>query len=192
MKSQICTKCGEEKPFSEFYFRKDNNCYRKECKKCFAEATKEFKYNKVPWRKHFYAARRRCENSKNKDYKWYGGKGIKFELTEIDVKEMWFRDKAYKMKYPTIDREDADKNYCLENCRFIEFKNNLLRMNRLPTYKPVLQFDIDGNFIQEYCSLKDAKNKTGICATSISNVAKGKRHYNTAGGFIWRFKNVKN
>ena len=34
MDTKICTKCGEEKNLSEFSFRKDNNKFRNECKKC--------------------------------------------------------------------------------------------------------------------------------------------------------------
>jgi len=34
MKEKKCSKCGEIKPISEFYFRKDSNKYRTECKIC--------------------------------------------------------------------------------------------------------------------------------------------------------------
>ncbi len=33
--SIACNKCNLEKPLTEFYFRKDNNTYRKTCKKCW-------------------------------------------------------------------------------------------------------------------------------------------------------------
>lgn len=36
---KTCTKCGITKPETDFYFRKDNNKYRNECKDC----TKKFK-----------------------------------------------------------------------------------------------------------------------------------------------------
>lgn len=32
--SQICKVCSIEKPIADFYFRKDNNTYRKSCKQC--------------------------------------------------------------------------------------------------------------------------------------------------------------
>lgn len=37
---------------------------------------------------------------------------------------LWFRDKAYKMVKPSIDRKDANKNYTIDNCRYIELKEN--------------------------------------------------------------------
>ncbi len=32
--TKTCNVCNTEKPLSEFYFRKENNCYRPNCKKC--------------------------------------------------------------------------------------------------------------------------------------------------------------
>lgn len=32
--TKVCNTCGEEKPITDFYFRKDNNKYREDCKKC--------------------------------------------------------------------------------------------------------------------------------------------------------------
>ena len=34
IETQVCTKCGVEKPLSEYRFRKDSNSYRKNCKTC--------------------------------------------------------------------------------------------------------------------------------------------------------------
>ncbi len=77
------------------------------------------------WILHYYSARRRCNNPKVSNYKYYGGRGIKCLMTEEDFKFLWFRDKAYVMKLPSIDRKDNDGHYMLENCRFIELIENL-------------------------------------------------------------------
>ena len=42
METKICKICGKEKLINEFYFRKDSNKYRNECKKCFLKLQKEF------------------------------------------------------------------------------------------------------------------------------------------------------
>jgi len=34
IETQVCTKCGLEKPLSEYSFRKDKNIYRRDCKAC--------------------------------------------------------------------------------------------------------------------------------------------------------------
>ena len=50
---------------------------------------------------------------------------VKNFLTLNDLEYLWFRDKAYLMKQPSIDRIDSSKNYTLKNCRYIELKENI-------------------------------------------------------------------
>lgn len=59
-------------------------------------------------------------------------------------------------------------------------------INRKDHSKPVLQFDKNGNFINEYPSIKDAQRKTGIPNQHICNVCRGKSK--TAGGYVWKYK----
>lgn len=44
MKTKKCNKCGTEKPLSEYYYRKDNDTHRKECKSCLKESHQIKKY----------------------------------------------------------------------------------------------------------------------------------------------------
>jgi hypothetical protein len=75
---------------------------------------------KHPWIRFYVNAKQRCTNSKNPSYKWYGAKGIKFKLTLSEIKDLWFRDKAYELKNPSIDRIDSTLDYTYDNCRFID------------------------------------------------------------------------
>lgn len=50
----------------------------------------------------------------------------------------------------------------------------------------VLQFDLDGILINEYDSINDACNKTGLGYKAINNVLTG--WGKTAGNFIWKYK----
>ena len=50
---------------------------------------------------------------------------------------------------------------------------------------PVDQYDLDGNLVGHYESLKDAQEKTGFAASNIGSCARGK--YKQAYGFIWRY-----
>ena len=80
----------------------------------------------------------RCENKKRKDYKNYGGRGIKvcdrwkgsFEFFWEDMKE-GYSDNL------TIDRKNNNGNYEKFNCRWISQKEqgNNTRVNKLITYK---------------------------------------------------------
>lgn len=41
METQVCNKCGKEKPLTDYYFRSDSKTYRKDCKDCFKQAKAE-------------------------------------------------------------------------------------------------------------------------------------------------------
>jgi len=51
--------------------------------------------------------------------------------------------------------------------------------------KPIIKLDLDGNFIEEFESIKEAMEKTGISMKKVLN-GSGK----TAGGFKWEYKNI--
>lgn len=76
----------------------------------------------------------RCNNCKNKDYSYYGGRGIK-ACPEWDKSYLAFRDWALASGYRddlTIDRIDVNGSYCPENCRWVDMKTqmNNTRANR--------------------------------------------------------------
>lgn len=53
---------------------------------------------------------------------------------------------------------------------------------------PVLQYSKDGKFISEYPSIREAARQTGITYKNICPCCKGKLR--SAGGYIWKYKNV--
>lgn len=138
-----------------------------------------------PWYQRYGQIKQRCNNPKAVGYKDYGGRGIKCFLTIKQMKFLWFRDKAYLMEFPTIDREDNNGNYELSNCRFIENVDNVVRNN----IKSVLQYSLEGKFIKEWDSQLIAYKTLNINRTGINNNLKGRQA--TAYGFIWKYKNEK-
>lgn len=154
---KICTKCQLPKELTQFY--NDNrrrNGLMSACKEChilYNKNQKEYKanwyqknkerlkpiqnkYNKLyrtqikPWFRAFDKAKQRCNNPKDDSYKYYGGRGIKFLMMVKDFETLWFRDKAYLMNKPSIDRKNPDKNYIIDNCRYIEFEFNVARRRK--------------------------------------------------------------
>lgn len=98
------------------------------------EKAKEYNlkyYRNHPWAKHMARMRERCNCHPN-----YNGKKYirKVYITMKELKDIWFRDKAYLLKRPSIDRIDNDGNYTVENCRFIEHRENC-RLGGYLTYK---------------------------------------------------------
>lgn len=79
--------------------------------------------------------RNRCFNKKGKDYKHYGGRGIK--ICDKWMKfENFYRDMGEIPENKTLDRKDNNKNYCKENCHYATRKQqaNNRRSNVLITY----------------------------------------------------------
>jgi hypothetical protein len=135
-----------------------------------------------PWIYLYQDIKRRCENKNRKDYIRYGAKGIKCKITKDEIKFLWFRDKAYLMEKPSIDRKDNNGNYTLDNCQFIELSEN----SRKDNIRSILQYDLNGEFIKEWESQTEVSKILNICRQNISKVASGKRKQ--TGGYIWKYK----
>ena len=82
------------------------------------------KGNTLPWAKTLQNIKQRCTNPNDKRYKYYGGKGIKCLVTLKDMKETFYRDRAWTLEHPSIDRKNPKKNYTLKNIRWIEMNQN--------------------------------------------------------------------
>lgn len=106
-----CPECTQI--YNKFY----NLLYRP-----LANKAKRKKFNSQPWLKTFSNIRSRCYRKGH-----YSEKRIKNYLTQENLKFLWFRDKAYLMKKPSIDRKNGRKHYTLNNCRYIEYLDNLKR-----------------------------------------------------------------
>ena len=68
----------------------------------------------------------RCYNKEDKNYRWYGAKGIKICDEWLDnpkAFEEWAMNHGYSDNL-TIDRKDENKNYCPENCTWVTLENN--------------------------------------------------------------------
>ena len=137
-----------------------------------------------PWVVHHNSAEQRCNNPRTESYKYYGGRGIKMKLTTEDIKTLWFRDRAYLLKRPSLDRINADGDYNMANCRFIELSLNSSN-HRITNRKAVVQKNRSGSTIAVFGSIAEASRQTGVNYRSISACALGKKHYITAGGFRW-------
>lgn len=82
----------------------------------------------------WWGIKSRCNNSKCRGYKDYGGRGIKICKEWLDFQN--FHDWAHANGYNdtlTIDRIDVNGNYCPENCRWadMKFQGNHRRNNRI-------------------------------------------------------------
>jgi len=166
--------------------REFNNKWRKEHPNYVKDYNKIY-FKKYPYLKALYNAKNRCNNINNPKYNSYGGRGIKFLLSNANGKELWDRDKAYLMKRPSLDRISNDGNYCLENCHFIEWNDHNIKSGK-EKRTSILQFDKQRGFIKEWESITEASKVLKISEGDISKCINKKGYAQTAGGFIWRYK----
>ena len=97
----------------------------------------------------------------------------------------------------SINRLDNDKPYIFNNIELTTWGDNRNKSYTCPKIKKrqvlsgkqgckqVLQFSLDGKFIQKYSSITEAEKQTNTELSQISAVCKGKRK--TTNGFIWRY-----
>jgi len=184
---KICGKCKIKKSLDKFSSNKQIKDGKSSwCKECYNKTIIEY-CQKYPWKETFHHIKTRCCNPNHVRYKNYGGRGIQCLITSEELKKLWFRDKAYLMKRPSIDRKENDGNYCYENCKYMEQGLNTAKMNRENKLKSINQFDLQENFIRNWKSTSEVQRKLGFNNSSISQVCNNKRK--TAHGFIWKFVN---
>lgn len=104
---------------------------------------------------------------------------------------------------PTVNHIDGNRaNNVVENLEWATYtENNVHMLYDLHGYvigqhrnkrgsKAVLQYDLQGNFIKEYPSYREAQRQTGINAIDVvcrGDNQKGRKQ-KTAGGFVWKYK----
>ena len=119
----------------------------------------------------------------------YGPENHKFEIIEeCDLEQLNKRETYWKHVY--IDEYGWEKALFCElydnggGPRSEEIKNKI-KMNSLgKNSRSILQYDLQGNFIKKWLSIKEAED---IYGKAIKSVLSG--DINTAGKFIWRYEN---
>lgn len=157
---------------------KSCGCYEKECKKtnCLKHgAYSNFEKGK---RERLYSTyskmKQRCYNKNNKDYNYYGGRGILICDEWLDKENGYeiFREWSLNNGYTddlTIDRIDVNGNYKPSNCRWVDMKTqmNNTRQNHMITYNGKTQsltmwseeLDIPYSTLKEAINGRPSRNK---------------------------------
>lgn len=119
-----CKKCGWETNMQKHQIKYVKKCNHMNVGKNFYIISYNWKNERI--RRIFSGMKSRCYRPSERDYKYYGGKGIKIYETWLknpSTFEEWAFSNGYKDNL-TIDRIDATKDYCPENCRWVSLEDN--------------------------------------------------------------------
>ena len=145
---KICTKCNVEYPATREYFPENKRCkdgFSSWCKMCNYNSTaiwqKKNRKRRNEWMKKRYKTlkgyigclinniKQRCNNKRCKDYKYYGGRGIKLCFT-VDELCNWFITNKINPRNKQIHRIDNNSNYTLDNIEFLS-KSKHMKLHHL-------------------------------------------------------------
>ena len=106
---------------------------------------------------------------------------LKMSESHLGEKSYWFGKNMSEEACLKMSKSKKGKVFSKEFLQMVADINKI----------PVLQFDLDGNFIKEWPSAKDAGICVGISNSGITACCKNKPKYKTAGGFKWKYKDEK-
>lgn len=144
--TKICTKCGVEKDIEEFYFRKKEGYYRRQCKQCCLEIDKEYRiknadYIKDRVKKHIQKPEIQIKRKEyRKKYKKINAEKIKIQSKEYREKnkeyiKQWHKENYKNNKIQILKREkESGKNkYSNRKEYFKKWRKNKIKND--PEYK---------------------------------------------------------
>lgn len=145
--------CGNEVIYESYPLR---NGQRKTCG-CEKYKGLPKGYSHEPLYALWWNMKRRCNDDSADSFKNYGARGIKVCSEWNDYSEFykWAKSNGYEPGL-TIDRIDSNKDYCPDNCRWVDWKTQERnrRNNRLITFKG------ETHCLSEWSEITDINKKT--------------------------------
>lgn len=192
-----CNSCKTFK--TEDNFNKRSTSYlgiRSECRECTTKENEALRKTKEGIIQTMYDSQKSsCKTrgmvqpkyTKDEFFKWC----ISQEVFHI-LYQGWV-DSEYNMySKPSVDRIDNFKTYSFDNIRIMTWKENKLlghkayvEGNTIFGYRSVSQYDLDGNFIKDFISSREAQREHNISYQNILKCCNSERK--TAGGFTWKY-----
>lgn len=198
-----CKRCEEVKPITSFAMSSTGKDGRSStCKPCVVE--RNALYWKTPFGRISQVFAVQTMNSKVRGhalpsytskelYAWAESNGL------LLIHSAWEDSGYQKDLIPSVDRNNPNLPYTLNNIRLVTWKENndkayedrkscahVTRQN-----KGIQQRTVDGELVAEFGSISAAARATGIGRIPINYVCLGKPSCITAGGYKWNYSEPK-
>lgn len=104
---------------------------------------------------------KRCNNPNCKDYRWYGGKGVKVcdEWKDYLKFREWSLEHGYRIGL-TIDRIDNSKGYEPSNCQWLTQSENSKKMQRNHKGKVILSYNGETHKLADWARILHINEST--------------------------------
>lgn len=162
-----CTKCHRKKEMLASTILSHRGTCHSSCGKGLKMADKNF-YN--IWQ----GIRTRTTNPNSGNHRWYVDKNISSDSWEYfidfydDMYSLYIESKQH-LKHPSIERVDYSKDYCKENCTFIE-----LNEQQINTSRSIRGYAYYGDEVYEFISLRRFTSDRGLNYSCCIDVLNGR------------------
>jgi len=178
-KVKVCTKCGQEKSLSEFHKDKySNDGYTSNCKECRNKRSHKWRKTKIGLIKNIYKHEKECSIKRGHSLPKYTYEELEVWVLSQpnfnDLYDKWVKSNYDRMLSPSINRLDNNKGYSFDNIELVSWEVNHYKQGEEIIEKganrcvPLLEFDLEGNLIQEYFSISTACRKYNVSEASIN------------------------
>lgn len=146
---------------------------------------------KSRWNYHLKAAKGSKFNTPlYKDMRKTGSRYFKFDIIEECTEDKLYERERYWIAYYKSYINGYNLTTGGAGCSGIIFdvKRKESHRNASKTNKPILQFDFEGNLINEWCGISEAGKKLGMNSPVILACLTNRLNCKTAYGYIWVYK----
>lgn len=202
-----CSKCKQEKPFSDFpRDSRYEDGLKTSCKSCAYEASRNWNRSRKGvavrlWHKHVARSASRGHSAPGYTRDWL----INYVLSHPDYERLYQEYEASgwdKYKCPSIDRLDDREGYTKSNIRLVSFQENMdhcyeagrkaehdnggWEKGCMRPHHAVVQLTMSGEYVAEYISVNSATREVpGTDNSKIPMCCQGKRKSHA--GYQWMY-----
>lgn len=196
---KFCTDCCIDMPKTKFSIGTNKDGLQSVCKLCVKIRNHKYIKTEAGVISTIYGSQRASSKSRLHEMPNYSKEELAIWLYNNGFKvlyDKWVDSDYDKWEKPSCDRHDDYKPYTFDNIELKTWRENDAKQKQdihlgrstsgKAHCKVVVQYDLDGNFIDEFYSIQEASKCTNSHQGHIVSVCGGKRKSHN--GFKWKYK----